>query len=346
MNTLKTEATVRDAIACLEASSEKYVCITGEEGKLLGLFTQGDMRRHLIAGGDLSDSVEVAMNASPCVFSSREDAIEASALSKLDVYPIVDERGILVDCFCKGDPAYTAMQEKPLQDIPLVVMAGGKGTRLYPYTKVLPKALVPIGEKTILERVIEEFTSWGCREVYVIVKHKARMIRAYFDELETDYTLHFVEEQKFLGTGGGLSLLKEKIDRPFFLSNCDILVKADYDCVIKTHRTNSDLITFVAAMKDLEVPYGVIVTKADGSASMLREKPHYSFLTNTGVYFIEPQVLREIPDNTFIHITDVAQNIINSGRRVGVFPVSEKSWLDMGQINEMSHMLKALGIDE
>ena len=233
-----------------------------------------------------------------------------------------------------------------LHNVPLVVMAGGKGTRLYPYTKILPKALVPIGEKTIIERVIEEFTAWGCQEVYLIVKHKAQMIRAYFDELQTDYTVHFIEEKEFLGTGGGLSLLKKEINKPFFLSNCDILVKADYDCVIKTHEANGDLITFVAAMKEVEVPYGVIITEADGSASKLQEKPHFSFLTNTGVYYMEPQVIEEMPEETFIHITDVAQKYIDHGSRVGVFPVSEKNWLDMGQINEMSHMLKVLGIDE
>lgn len=346
MNTLSVRSSVREAIACLESSPDKYACVVGEGQKLLGLFTQGDMRRHLLAGGSLSDSIGLAMNPKPQVFLSRDEAVAVSASSTLSVYPIVDGSGVLIDCFCKGDPAYAAMRKLPLRDTPLVIMAGGKGTRLYPYTKILPKALVPIGEKTIVERVIDEFAAWGCREVYLIVKHKARMIKAYFDDLETNYDIHFVEEKEFLGTGGGLALLKGVVQRPFFLSNCDILVKADYDCVMKTHQAKGDLITFVAAMRDVEVPYGVIATNPDGGVSGLREKPRYSFLTNTGVYCIDPQVIEELPDDTFAHITDIAQSFIDNGRRVGVFPVSEESWLDMGQMKEMSHMLKALGIDE
>lgn len=346
MNTLNPNSSVREAIACLESAPEKYVCIVGDEQRFLGLFTQGDMRRYLLAGGGLSDSICRAMNSNPQVFRSCDEAVEASSSLPLSVYPVVDDAGRLSDCFCKGDPVYAAMREHPLRDTPLVIMAGGKGTRLYPYTKVLPKALVPIGEKTIIERVIDGFAAWGCREVYIIVKHKARMIKAYFDDLETDYAVHFIEEREFLGTGGGLALLKGMVRAPFFLSNCDILVNADYDCVMKTHRANGDLITFVAAMKDVEVPYGVIVTRPDGSASSLQEKPRYSFLTNTGVYYIDPQVIEELPCNTFMHITDIAQHYIDEDRRVGVFPVSKKSWLDMGQMKEMSHMLKELGVDE
>jgi dTDP-glucose pyrophosphorylase len=337
---------MRDAIRILEVESGKYVCIIDNDGVLLGLFTQGDMRRFLLNGGNLQAPVSDAMNPAPVTFSSRDDAREASKTQRMVVYPIVDGDGHLCDCFCLGDVEHLVMKDAPLKGTPLVVMAGGMGTRLYPYTKVLPKALIPIGDETIIERVIEQFTRWGCDDVYIIINYKGRMIKSYFEYLETDYDVHFVEEKEFLGTGGGLSLLAGKIGKPFFLSNCDILVDADFDCVLKTHLAKRNLITFVAAMKEISIPYGVIEASSDGRIVDMQEKPQYSFLTNTGVYVVDPRVIDDIPRDTFIHITDIAMSYIDKNSRVGVFPVSGKCWLDMGQIGELDTMLKELGIEE
>ena len=225
-------------------------------------------------------------------------------------------------------------------------MAGGMGTRLYPYTKILPKALIPIGDLTITERIINYFTNIGCKDVYLILNHKANMIRSYFEELHKTYNIHYIRENKFLGTGGGLALLKGIINSTFILSNCDILVNADFECAVQTHEKNNNIITFIGAMKEMTIPYGVISTTNLGQVHKMEEKPELSFLTNTGVYIINPQVIHELNDDEFIHITDIAQKYLNKNEKIGVFPISDKMWLDMGQFSEMESMLKELGIKE
>ena len=337
---------VREAIQLLDKNAEKFLCIVDESGMLLGLFTQGDMRRYLLNNDDMSVPVTKAMNKSPVIFPSRQKAIECAESGKyLIVYPIIDEHGHLTDYFISGESPFRK-QDKPLKDIPLVMMAGGKGTRLHPYTKILPKALIPIGDFTISERIIRQFTEWGCKEVYLILNHKGGMIRAYYEVLDKNYNIHYIDEKKFMGTGGGLSLLKGVIDSTFILSNCDILVNADYDCILKTHFAQRNVITFVAASKNMVIPYGILKTSPEGQVMQIKEKPELSFLANTGLYVIEPQVVNELEGSEFIHITDIAQRYMDRGEKIGVFPVSDRSWLDMGQFNEMESMLKELGVEK
>lgn len=339
--------TVKEAISVMEEKNIKSVFIVNSDNVLEGIFTRGDLRQFILDGGDFNTCLEKAMNPSPITFSSVDEARVYSQNKRRVVYPIVNKKRQLVDVlYNKWDVIAEASESKCLESIPVVIMAGGLGTRLYPLTKVLPKALIPIGDYTITERIIENFVAWGCKEFYLILNHKADMIRAYFDDINKDYTIHYVKEKEFLGTGGGLSLLKGMIDSTFILSNCDILVNADFDCIIKTHKMCKNAITFIGAVKNLEIPYGVIESNISGEVTALREKPEVSFLTNTGVYVVEPVVIEELPENHFCHITDIAEEKKKEGKKIGVFPITEKSWLDMGQFSEMKEMIKALGIEE
>lgn len=344
-NILLVSSTVRDGIQLMDTEEQKFVCIVDKDNILKGILTQGDIRKYLLENGDIAAPIFKAMNKDPVVFRTRKEAIKEAKARYLVVYPIVDDEGHLEDCYLSGKPSYHMKQQNPLKGIPLVIMAGGKGTRLYPYTKILPKALIPIGEVTITERIIKKFTDWGCSDVYLILNYKSGMIKAYYEELEKDYQVHYIEEDKFLGTGGGLSLLKGLINSTFVLTNCDVLVDADYDCILKTHRNQKNIITFVAAMKDVVIPYGIISTTPDGKIVNMHEKPEMSFLTNTGVYIIEPRVIDDLIEEEFIHIPDIAQRYLEKNCKIGAFPISGKSWLDMGQFNEMDAMLKELGIE-
>ena len=168
-------------------------------------------------------------------------------------------------------------------------MAGGKGTRLYPYTKILPKPLIPLGDVTITDRIIASFQKYGCSKVFMVLNHKASMIRAYMADNPHDYALDFVKEETFLGTAGGIRLLKDKIHETFFLSNCDILLDADMECAYKTHKKMGNMVTIICAMKDFVIPYGVIETTENGAVTQIVEKPDYAMLVNTGVYVLEPE---------------------------------------------------------
>lgn len=341
--TIDISYTVKQTIEKMEKEFIKAVVVVNENKQVLGLFSNGDMRKFFLRGGSLSENIKQAMNKSPRLYSSIEE-IEKEKLSiKRILYPIVDSNKVLIDVI-DDNVNFVHETQSVLQDVPLVIQAGGKGTRLYPYTKILPKPLIPIGDITITERIINSFTKFGCNKVFMILNYKANMIKAYMSDLEKTYDIDYVTETEFLGTGGGLKLLQGKINSTFFLSNCDVLVDADFECIYKTHKAKGNKITFVCSMKDVVIPYGVVKTDDDGFITEMTEKPDFSFLINTGVYMIEPEILEDLKDGEFIHLPDLALRYIDKGEKVGVFPVSEKAWLDMGQFSEMENMIKKLGL--
>lgn len=341
---IRIDTTVRDAIMAIDNGKKKVVFIIDENRKLLGIFTDGDMRRFILHNGDMTQSIKEAMNPSPVTFASLDEAKMARERERMVVYPVVDDDGVLVDALFWDEGENMLQASNALSDVPLVMMAGGKGTRLYPYTKILPKPLIPIGDLTISERIINNFAHYGCRKVWMVLNYKGSMIKSYYNDLERDYDIDYVEETEFQGTGGGLSLLKGKVCSTAFVSNCDILVNADLECIYKVHKQNHNKITLVCVMKNMQIPYGVINLNPNGGIDSMTEKPKFSFLTNTGLYVIEPEVIEAIPDHQFIHLPDIVQGYLDRGEKVGVFPVSEKTWLDMGQISEMESMIKELGL--
>lgn len=335
---------VRDVISYMEENLLKAVLVVNDQKVLKGLFTYGDMRHYFLNGGNLTSSIEDAMNKEPIVFYSFEEVEQIRKERQLVIYPIIDKDGHVIDAITNERYRVDEKINDFLKDVPLVIMAGGKGTRLYPYTKILPKALLPIGDYTITERIISGFQKYGCHNVFMVLNYKANMIKAYFNEIERSYDVEYIQEKEFLGTAGGLRLLKGKLNEAFFVSNCDIIVNADLECVYKTHKMNGNIITFVCAMKNVMIPYGVVETDGCGNITMMQEKPEYSYLVNTGLYLVEPEVIEYIQDDEFVHMPELARRYMEEGKKVGVFPVSEKAWMDMGQFKEMETMIKNLGI--
>lgn len=341
--TVTSDFSVKKTIEHMENENIKAVIIVDEKNTVLGLFTNGDMRRYFLVGGSLGENISVAMNTNPKLYMSIDEVEEEKKQIQRVIYPIVDINNHLIDVVDSTSKSIDFSNDS-LRDVSLVIMAGGKGTRLYPYTKILPKPLIPIGDVTITERIIESFRKYGCNDVKMILNYKANMIKAYMQDIKKNYNIDFFEEEKFLGTAGGLKLLKNHINNTFILSNCDVLIIADMECVYKTHKAKNNKITFVCSMRDIVIPYGVIETDENGMIVNMKEKPELSYLINTGIYMIEPEVIQEINDGEFIHLPDLAKRYIEKGENVGVFPISEKSWLDMGQFNEMKNMIKSLEI--
>lgn len=339
---INRKTSIRESIDTLVNGGKKAVFVLDDVDRLLGIFTNGDMRKILLSSTDFSNPIERVMNKAPIVFNSKNDAIEYSKKHVLIVYPIV-ENGVLVDALFSDDEVFKQGTNKELENVPLIMMAGGKGTRLYPYTKILPKALIPIGEYTIAERIIHSFTKYGCKDVFLILNHKANMIKAYFNELNADYNVHYETESSFLGTGGGLYLIKGKVHNTFIVTNCDILVEDDLSCAYKTHKQNGNIITMVCSSKNFQIPYGVIKSNEDGEILGIEEKPRFNYLINTGVYIIEPNALNLLEDNTVMSMPELALKCKQNGMKVGIFPVSDKAWLDMGQFDTMNQMLEHFG---
>lgn len=336
------EYKVVDALAQINKNRKGivYVC---SNGLLCGSVTDGDIRRHILNKGSLEADITEIMNRQPVFsyFSEKEFVQDVMLQNQIRSIPILDEEKRILDiCFINEK---NSSQKKQL-DIPVVIMAGGKGTRLYPYTQILPKPLIPIGEKTITEHIISRFHEYGCEHFDMIVNYKKNFIKSYFLDNENTYDVNFIDETEFLGTGGGLRLLKGRYKTPFFMTNCDILIEEDYAKIFDYHQKNKNIITMVCAEKNMIIPYGTVEVSKDGQAMGLKEKPSLSFTTNTGFYVIEPEFLELIPDNTFIHITDVIQKCIDMEKGVGVYTISEEKWLDMGQMEELEKMKKKLNL--
>lgn len=337
------DITIKQAIKKLDVTAKKILFVI-EDKKLVGSITDGDIRRWILKNGDLNYRVDAVMNKNPISLNMKERnlAKDIIIVKHIEAIPIVDDNDNIKDIVFWNDEKHELKTKKI--NIPVVIMAGGKGTRLYPYTKILPKPLIPIGEYSISERIIDRFKKFGCINFYFTVNYKKDMIKAYFGELEKDYEINYVEEEKFLGTGGSLYLLKNRIKETFFVSNCDVLVEADYTDILDYHKNNKNKITMVTSLKYYQIPYGVIKLNDNGEVIGTEEKPEFDYLVNTGFYVLEPEVLNDIPENEFFHITDLINKYIKEGEKVGTYPITENSWLDMGEMKEMDRMIERLGL--
>ena len=330
--------TVCDAMRIIDRSELRIVFIA-DRGRLIGTLTDGDVRRYLYKGGSIEDPAENAANHSPR--TARDHLLAAELYDRLDyiAIPIIGEDGMITDIYVGEERP----QEKftPI-DVPVVINAGGKGTRLDPFTRVLPKPLIPVGDLPIIEHIMQRFEKYACTDFSVIVNYKKELIKAYFRETEKQYNVTWYDEEKPLGTGGGLSLLKGKMDGTFVFTNCDTLLLSDYDSIIRFHKNNGNAVTMICAWKNLQIPYGVVDMGINGAIEKIREKPELSFLTNTGMYILEPEVIDDVPDDTPITMPEIAQMEMEKGRRVAAFPANESDWLDMGQMSELEKMRERL----
>ena len=344
---VKPETPIAQALKAIDAAGDRIAFVVDAYNTLLGVVTDGDIRRWVIEGKRLDGTVDAMMTRSPIVLGSEQPLEVARRMMierRVECLPVVDASGKLVSAVWWLD----LFEERPVVHqhigLPVVIMAGGRGTRLSPFTNILPKPLLPLGDRTILEIIMERFANFGCTSFHLSVNYKANLIRAYFADAELPYDISYVSEDKPLGTAGSLAMLRDTLNTTFFVTNCDILVEADYADILRYHRDSENLITLVASMKNFTIPYGVAETVEGGALVELTEKPEFNFLVSTGFYVLEPEVLEDIEADEFSHITDVINRYLAAGRKVGVYPVSEGAWLDIGELDALKETLQHLGI--
>jgi len=322
----------------------KRLLLVFEDSRFINVLSIGDIQRAIIKNLPLDTPIKQILRKETRLANEHEsfETIKQRMLEyRAECMPVVNDKKELIEIYFWED--IFPLEEKRIRrnlNIPVIIMAGGKGSRLKPITNVLPKPLLPIGEKTILEQIMNSFIKIGCHNFYLSVNYKAEMIRHYFDNLNhSEYKISYFEEEKPLGTAGSLYLLKGKINQTFFISNCDIIIEEDYGEIYNYHKKNQNELTIVAALKHYPIPYGTIETGNNGILKSLNEKPELIFKINSGMYILEPHLLKEIPENKFFHITELIENIKKRGGKVGVFPVSEKAWKDIGTWDEYQHYI-------
>lgn len=326
------------ALKQMDAMKVKLLLVTDCD-KFCSLLSIGDIQRAIIANVPLESPIEQILRDKVNVAKvgdDRERIIARMKERRNDFMPIVDNECNIADViFWEDISTYKESRIKTPFTLPVVIMAGGKGTRLRPLTNVLPKPLIPIGEQTMMEDIMDRFVECGCHDFYVSVNYKADTIRRYFDNLgKPQYHVDYFQEDKPLGTAGSLHLLKDRINSTFFVSNCDIIIDEDYSEILKFHRDNQNEITVVAALKNYSIPYGTLETGDGGQLLSLHEKPELTYKINTGMYVLEPHLIKEIPTDSLYHITFLIDKLISEHRKVGVFPINEGSWTDIGNWDE------------
>ena len=335
--TINPKSTLLDTLKKMDILDKKLLIVIDNE-RFLGLISAGDIQRAIIQNKSL-DTLAINVLRQDIKIASPEDSFESIKQLmlefRMELCPVINDRYEILEVYFWEDIFGDRRFEPAKQfTLPVIIMAGGIGQRLKPLTNVLPKALIPIGEKTMLEEIFERFGNHGCKEFFISLNYKAELIEFYIRNQNLIYQIEFFKEKKPMGTAGSLSLLKGKINQTFFVSNCDILIEQDYSNILDYHLENKNEITVVAALKNYSIPYGTIETGDNGKLTGLTEKPDFTFKINSGMYILEPQLLNEIPKNTFFHITNLIENILRRKGKVGVYPVSERSWKDMGEWSE------------
>jgi dTDP-glucose pyrophosphorylase len=310
-------ASLREALEAITKNSRQAVLVVEDDGRLAGLVTDGDIRRAILRGVSLDDRVTAVMNPRPVTIAlggSREAALAMMQRRSIRHLPVVDERGRLADVILLDEA------QRP------------EGSRLRPLTAAMPKPLLQVGGKPLLEILIERLRAAGVREFWLSVRYKSEMIEERFgDGGALGVRIRYVREPEPLGTAGSLRLLEPLSHDPFFVVNGDILTKCDFRAMLAFHeRTGAD-VTVGTVPYELELPYGMLDVSDDGARLRgVTEKPRLDFVVNAGIYVVQPSVIGFIPDGRLFDVPDVLRLLLEAGRPVAAYPIREY-WLDVGR---------------
>lgn len=345
------EVSLKVALRILEASGHRILFVVNDDDKFIGTVTDGDIMRSILSGIGFERPVFEIMCKSPRFVKQYENEFRGKAKKyivdeKLHAIPVLDEAERLVDVlfwheFLKKHPLepHTATTLTN----PVVIMAGGKGARLDPFTKILPKPLIPLGDKPIIEKIMDNFHRYGFNSFILTLNYRKELIKMYFKETILPYNLEWVEEDKYLGTAGGLGLLKDKIKETFFVCNCDILLNKDFKNILLWHKGEKALMTLIGYHKEIVFPYGMLEVNR-GCLQSINEKLRLDAIINTGVYVVEPGVLKFISPGEHIDMNNLVERVMQEGK-VTVYPVCD-GWFDTGQWKEYKESLYLLQNNE
>ncbi|MBP3683818.1 MAG: nucleotidyltransferase family protein [Oscillospiraceae bacterium] len=341
---ISADVRLLDALDIMDKVTRRLLIVC-EDKTFLGVISIGDIQRAILAKRDLMEPVRNFLRKKVTFAYCNQNVEEIKQRmqqGKIECMPVVDEKHILVDTIEWQDLFDVPSPKKQEQLFsPVVIMAGGKGTRLRPITNMIPKPLIPISDKTIIEEIMDHFAFYGCTEFHISLNYMADVIKNYFQEHnENQYAIHYIQEDIPLGTAGSLYLLRDQLNKTFFVSNCDILTEVNLQDLMEYHRSSQNKITVVSVLKTFPIPYGTLETKENGILTELKEKPSMTYQINSGVYVLEPDVFKYIQDNEFLHITDLIKRLIDHKERVGVFPISDGSWYDMGNWEEYLKLVR------
>lgn len=329
--TVQTTITIREALGCIDKSSKQILLVIDTNGKLIGTVSDGDIRRGLLKGFNLDDGIESIYFRNPTVANindSKENIIRIATAKKIHQIPVLDNDGNLV-----GLETLDELVSQKIKSNPVVLMAGGLGTRLGELTKTTPKPMLQVGNKPILQTIIENFAKYGYTEIIISVNYLSHMIEEYFgDGTQFGVSIRYIHETQRMGTAGALSLMRELLTEPFFVMNADLLTNVNFEHLHNNHITKQAEGTMCIREYDIQIPYGVVNLENDRITSIL-EKPTHKFYVSAGIYMLNPETIAQIPQNKFYDMPTLFETLIEENKTTVSFPIREY-WLDIGRMEE------------
>ncbi len=329
------DKSLKEALKEMDKAALQVLIVVDDKNRILGIVTDGDARRAIINGIDFDEPVAIVMNKNPITIFSPTDKNKALELMKkyqIKHVPVVDSENRVIELILWKDFLDNGQVTYSRKDTFVFIMAGGRGTRLDPFTKILPKPLIPIGEKPIIELIMDNFRKYGFYRFLISLNYRAEMIKMYFSENSNNYRIGYIQEKDYLGTAGALSLAKGKLKATFILSNCDVIIDTNFDSLLNCHKKNNNKATILAVVRHTKIPYGVLKMQ-DADLEEIVEKPEYHFIVNSGVYVLEPDIIELIPKNQPIDMPELLSLAKKEGLRIQVHPMS-CSWFDVGEWEE------------
>ena len=335
--------TISKAIKYLENSKYKTLIFVNKNKTLIGTLTDGDLRRAILKGATFKSKINKYIFRNPYllnkndlnkkniekVFNNRELAISA--------IPVVNEFNKVIKVIYP-DMISSITNNKKI-NLPIVIMAGGKGQRLAPFTSILPKPLAPVEDKTLLEQIMINFKEHKFEKFLISVNYKKEIIKAYFKDLKK-FNIKFIEEKKYTGTVGSLKYMKSFLTSDFILTNCDIMLDINYHDLLSYHKKNKYDLTIVASKKSFKIPYGICEISKSMTLKKMIEKPSYDYLVNTGLYVLKKKLINILPRKNYVDMNDFLELLKKKNKKIGIYPVEEKSWIDVGQWQEYNQASK------
>lgn len=328
---LTQNAQIKDAMYAINKGACKIALVVDEEMTLLGTISDGDIRRAILKGISLDDTILDTYCKTPivgCTTTSRADLLKLADKHRILRIPIINEQGKLIAL-----DTLEELQQVPKKPNKVILMVGGLGTRLRPLTNNVPKPMLEVGGKPILETIVKKFISNGFTNIVMCVNYKSEIIKDHFGSGEKfGVTIEYVHEDKRMGTAGALTLLKEKPTEPFFVMNGDLLTDVNFESLLDFHMLNNAMGTMCVREYDFQVPFGVVNLKGHDIKSIV-EKPIHNFFVSAGIYMLDPKCIDLIPKDEFYDMPTLFDQLIKEEKNAISFPLSEY-WLDIGRLEE------------
>jgi dTDP-glucose pyrophosphorylase len=339
---INKDLSVKDAIKQMSHYGFKCLIVCNDKNEYLGTLSDGDIRKSFIKENSINTKIEKIFKKNSYYFyenSFDKRIIEKTFKNKkIDIIPIINKSKKVIKVFFQNSEETSIPQYKKIKNTSVVIMSGGIGSRVRPYTHILPKPLLIYKNKTLLENIIENFSNYNLKDFFISINYKSELIKSYFSEIKKDYNVKFLEEDKPLGTFGSLKLLNNSKEKDFFVINCDTIIQTDLDRLYRYHKNQKNDFTIVLVDINIEIPYGVCSINKNSTLKKIIEKPNTNYKINSGLYLINSKSLCLIPNSKKMYnFEDFVHTLRRNNKKIGTYIIDQNSWEDLGQISSFNN---------